>query len=165
MTEQPKDSLGASLKKYLGLASIRRSTDKERNSAKLHNEKAGPGVPHISIPFVGIEYSCSRCNKMTFVELYDPWSYNAHASCNHCGARADFMPNGINYGLSIAQLFILAEAARKRHTNWYRIKMAMLSYALFGIPADLIPEDRGGKTLYEVETRYFFLFSHLIMSS
>ncbi len=165
MEGYPKESLGVSVKKFLGLATIRRSTDKERKDAELHNENAAPGDSLLSIPFVGIEYSCSECNKTAFAELYDPWSYNTHAHCTHCNARADFMPNGINYGLSIALLFILAEAAGKRHTNWFRIKFAMLSYTLFGIPADLIPADREGKTLHDVETEYFFLLSHLIMSS
>lgn len=102
MTEHPKESLRVSVKKYLGLATIRRSTEKERKDANLHREKAAPGAPLLSVPFVGIEYSCSECNKTAFAELYDPWSYNAHATCTHCGARTDFMPNGINYGLSIA---------------------------------------------------------------
>ncbi len=164
MTEHREDTVGSSIKKYLGLATIRRSTDKERNDTKLHNEKAEPNVPRISVPLIGIEYFCRWCQKMTLATLYDPWSYNAHANCTHCYARADFMPNGINYGLSLAQLCILAEAARKRHSNWLRIKAAMLSYALFGIPADLIPADREGMTLGEVETRYFFALSHFIMS-
>lgn len=130
--------------KKLGLNIVRGATDEETAERSEFDRR--------KYPILGIEFQCLSCEKISFSDLIDPWSYNSHAFCQHCNIRKNFTPRGINFGVSFAYWQICFSVAKQKYPKSpKRQKVTAFKFAFLGLDTDYIPADREGKTYEDLE--------------
>lgn len=115
------------------------------------------------LPTWGIWHYCHSCDEMRFVHLYDPWSYSSRSSCNNCGDTKTYSPNDLVPTFSFAYWKICSQIAWEKYPEdsrkrkWESCRLRWL-----GLYADVIPYDRGGDTLEDLESSMLFTILSLI---